>query len=147
MRITNASITVVGTQWRELVFLELQTDTGLTGVSEYRMVSRTVTFRGVLERTDAASRVRHRSVRRRAARRTSSARNDQPGEVSQSALACFDVACWDLISQSLKVPVWRLSAESSMSGCGLCERLVRAERDPAASPSWRQASSPVAIGR
>jgi galactonate dehydratase len=33
---------------------------------------------------------------------------DRPGEVSQSALACFDVACWDLMGQSLGVPVWKL---------------------------------------
>ena len=28
--------------------------------------------------------------------------------MSQSALACFDVACWDLIGQSLGVPIWKL---------------------------------------
>src|SRR5262245_24641840 len=32
----------------------------------------------------------------------------RPGEVTQSALAAFDVACWDLMGQSLGVPVWKL---------------------------------------
>ena len=37
MRIKSFKTTVVGTPWRELVFLELTTDTGLTGTSEVRM--------------------------------------------------------------------------------------------------------------
>ena len=32
----------------------------------------------------------------------------RPGEVAQSALAAFDVACWDLMGQALGVPVWKL---------------------------------------
>jgi galactonate dehydratase len=32
----------------------------------------------------------------------------RPGEVTQSALAAFDIACWDLMGQSLGVPVWKL---------------------------------------
>src|SRR5262245_41190515 len=32
----------------------------------------------------------------------------RPGEVTQSALSVFDVACWDLMGQILGVPLWRL---------------------------------------
>jgi galactonate dehydratase len=32
----------------------------------------------------------------------------RPGEVTQSALATFDVACWDLMGQILGVPLWKL---------------------------------------
>ena len=39
MKIVEPRITVVGTPWRELVFLELSTDDGLTGVGEVRMVN------------------------------------------------------------------------------------------------------------
>jgi len=28
--------------------------------------------------------------------------------VTQSTLAAFDIACWDLIGQSLGVPIWKL---------------------------------------
>ena len=48
MRITKTRTTVVGTPWRELVFLELETDTGLVGTSEVRMVSRTSTLEACL---------------------------------------------------------------------------------------------------
>jgi L-alanine-DL-glutamate epimerase-like enolase superfamily enzyme len=39
MKIVDMRVTVVGAPWRELVFLELTTDTGLTGVYECRMVN------------------------------------------------------------------------------------------------------------
>src|SRR5438270_1334398 len=32
----------------------------------------------------------------------------RPGEITQSALAAFDIACWDLMGQSLGVPIWKL---------------------------------------
>ena len=44
MKIIDLRVTVVGAPWRELVFLELTTDTGLTGVSEVRMVNKTDTL-------------------------------------------------------------------------------------------------------
>ena len=44
MKIVDLRVTVVGTPWRELVFLELTTDDGLTGVSEVRMVNKTDTL-------------------------------------------------------------------------------------------------------
>jgi galactonate dehydratase len=109
MKITNARTTVVGTPWRELVFLELETDTGLVGLSEVRMVARTQALLGCLE--ELAPRYVIGSDPfdvERLAWNIQRADYDRPGEVSQSALACFDVACWDLIGQSLGVPVWKL---------------------------------------
>jgi galactonate dehydratase len=32
----------------------------------------------------------------------------RPGEITQSALAAFDIACWDLMGQALNTPVWKL---------------------------------------
>ncbi len=32
----------------------------------------------------------------------------RPGEIAMSALAAFEVACWDLVGQALGVPVWKL---------------------------------------
>lgn len=109
MKIVSARTTVVGTPWRELVFLELQTDTGVVGTSEVRMVSRTDTLLACLG--ELAPRhvigIDPFDVER-LAWNIQRAEYDRPGEVSQSALACFDVACWDLMGQSLGVPVWKL---------------------------------------
>src|SRR5580765_2683897 len=58
----------------------------------------------------------------------------RPGEVTQSALAAFDVACWDLMGQSLGVPVWKLLGGKFR------------ERVPAYANGWYQAErDPTAI--
>lgn len=44
MKIVDLRVTVVGTPWRELTFLEPTTDEGLTGVDEVRMVNKTDTL-------------------------------------------------------------------------------------------------------
>jgi galactonate dehydratase len=109
MKITHARVTVVGTPWRELVFLELQTNTGLVGLSEVRMVARTRTLVACLE--ELAPRYVIGSDPfdvERLAWNIQRGDYDRPGEISQSALACFDVASWDLVGQSLGVPVWKL---------------------------------------
>jgi len=109
VKITRARTTVVGTPWRELVFLELETDTGLTGTSEVRMVSRTDTVLACLDELAPRHVIGTDPFDvERLAWNIQRAEYDRPGEVSQSALACFDVACWDLMGQSLGVPVWKL---------------------------------------
>jgi galactonate dehydratase len=109
MKITSARTTVVGTPWRELVFLELETDTGLVGTSEVRMVSRTLTLLACLEELAPRHVIGTDPFDvERLAWNIQRAEYDRPGEVSQSALASFDVACWDLMGQSLGVPIWKL---------------------------------------
>ena len=44
MRIRDIRTTIVGTPWRELVFLELIADDGRVGLSEVRMVNKTDTL-------------------------------------------------------------------------------------------------------
>jgi galactonate dehydratase len=109
MKIVKSRTTVVGTPWRELVFVELETDTGLVGVSEVRMVSRTDTLLACVDELAPRHVVGTDPFDvERLAWNIQRAEYDRPGEVSQSALACFDVACWDLIGQALGVPVWKL---------------------------------------
>jgi galactonate dehydratase len=109
MKITSARTTVVGTPWRELVFLELSTDTGLVGTSEVRMVSRTDTLVACLDELVPRHVLGSDPFDvERLAWNIQRGEYDRPGEVSQSALASLDVACWDLMGQSLGVPVWKL---------------------------------------
>ena len=101
--------TVVGAPWRELVFLELMTDEGLTGTSEVRIVNKTDTLLACIE--ELAPRYVIGSDPfdvERLAWNVQRAEYGRPGEVTQSALAAFDVACWDLMGQALGVPVWKL---------------------------------------
>lgn len=133
MKIVAARTTVVGTAWRELVFLELQTDTGIVGLSEVRMVSRTQTLLACIDELAPRHVIGSDPFDvERLAWNIQRSEYDRPGEVSQSALACFDIACWDIIGQSLGVPVWKLL------GGKFHERVLayangwyQAERDPA----------------
>src|SRR5437588_12655326 len=109
MKIVEAFTTVVGTPWRELTFVELTTDEGLTGVGEVRMVNKTETLVACVG--ELAPRYVIGSDPfdvERLAWNVQRAEYGRPGEVTQSALAAFDVACWDLMGQSLGVPVWKL---------------------------------------
>jgi galactonate dehydratase len=137
MKIAGSRITVVGTPWRELVFLELTTDTGLTGVSEVRMVARTQALVGCVQELLPRYVIGMDPFDvERLAWNIQRADYDRAGEVSQSALACFDVACWDLIGQSLGVPVWKLLGGKFH------------ERVPAYANGWYQAErEPATIAR
>ena len=109
MKIVKAHTTVVGAPWRELTFLELTTDNGLTGVGEVRMVNKTETLVACIN--ELAPRYVIGSDPfdvERLAWNVQRAEYGRPGEVTQSALAAFDIACWDLMGQSLGVPVWKL---------------------------------------
>ncbi len=109
MKIVDLRVTVVGTPWRELVFLELTTDDGLTGVSEVRMVNKTDTLVACIGELAPRYVIGADPFDvERLAWNVQRAEYGRAGEVAQSALAAFDVASWDLMGQSLGVPVWKL---------------------------------------
>jgi galactonate dehydratase len=137
VKITDSRITVVGTPWRELVFLELITDIGLVGTSEVRMVARTRPLVACLEELAPRHVIGTDPFDvERLAWNIQRADYDRPGEISQSALASFDVACWDLMGQSLGVPVWKLLGGKFR------------DRVPAYANGWYQAEpKPALIAR
>jgi galactonate dehydratase len=109
MKIVEVQTSVVGTPWRELVFVELVTDDGRRGVAEARMVNKTDTLLACIDE------LAQRYVLgtdpfdlERLAWRVLWEDYGRAGEVTQSALGCFDCACHDLMGQALGVPVWRL---------------------------------------
>ena len=137
MKIVAVEMTVVGTPWRELTFVELMTNTGLRGIGEARMVNKTDTLIACIE--ELAPRYVIGSDPfdvERLAWNVQRAEYGRPGEVTQSALAAFDVACWDVMGQSLGVPVWRLLGGRFR------------DRVPAYANGWYQAErEPAAIAR
>ncbi len=109
MKITNIVTTVVGTPWRELTYVELETDEGLVGVGEVRMVNKTETLIAAIQE------IGNRYVIgadpfdvERIAWGVLWTEYGRAGEVAQSALAAIDIACWDLIGQACGQPVWKL---------------------------------------
>ena len=136
-RITGVRTTIVGAPWRELVFVELATDAGLTGVAEVRMVNRTATLVACIDELAPRYVVGADPFDlERLAWNIQRAEYARPEEVSQSALAAFDVACWDLMGQALGVPVWTLLGGRFR------------DRIPAYANGWYQAErEPAAIAR
>ncbi len=109
MQVTSVRTTVVGTPWRDLVFVELETDDGLVGVGEVRPVNKTDSFVAVVEELAARYVIGADPFdTERLAWAIERLEYGRPGEHGQSALAAFDIASWDLIGQTLGVPVWKL---------------------------------------
>ncbi|MFL5673595.1 MAG: mandelate racemase/muconate lactonizing enzyme family protein [Chloroflexota bacterium] len=109
MQVTEVRTTVVGTPWRDLVFVELATDTGLVGVGEVRPVNKTDSFVAVVgELADRYVLGADPFDTERLAWAVERLEYGRPSEHGQSALAAFDIAAWDLIGQSLGVPLWKL---------------------------------------
>lgn len=109
MKVTDCQVTVVGAPWRELTFVELATDEGLTGVGEVRIVNKTRTLTACIE--ELAPRYVLGSDPfdvERLAWNIRRAEYGRAGEVATSALSAFDMACWDLIGQAVGVPIWKL---------------------------------------
>lgn len=108
MKITGFRTLTLGTPWRNLSYLVLETDANVAGVGESRVVSRTHT---VLEYL--------RDVRRHIVghdpfdiealyRRLTLLDFGKPGEVVMTGLALVEMACWDIIGKCCQQPVYRL---------------------------------------
>jgi galactonate dehydratase len=109
MKIVDVETTVVGTPWRDLTFVEVLTDDGLTGLGEVRMVNKTQTLVACIE--ELAPRYVIGSDPfdvERLLWNVQIAEYGRPGEVAMSALSALEVAGWDILGQALDVPVWKL---------------------------------------
>jgi galactonate dehydratase len=103
MNIVDVRTTVVGAPWRDLAFVELLTDDGLKGVGEVvRMVNKTDTLLACVgELADRYVIGRDPFEFERLAWNIQWAEYGRAGEVAQSTLSAFDIACWDLAGQAL----------------------------------------------
>ncbi len=108
MRITDYRTYVVATPWRNLTYLILETDSGIRGVGEARVVGRTHT---VLEYLKDARRhfIGHDVFDIEALyRRFTLLDFGVPGEMAMTALALVEMACWDCIGKKANLPVYQL---------------------------------------
>lgn len=109
MKITNVTPLVLGTPWRDLVFVKVETDEGIVGYGETRPVNRTDTILGYLAETIPRyilgsdpfeiERLTHRVTREDYGR---------AGEIVMTGLALIEIACWDIMGKALNQPVYRL---------------------------------------
>jgi galactonate dehydratase len=109
VKIVSVETMVVGTPWRELTFVEVATDSGLRGTGEARMVNKTDTLVACIDELSQRYLVGTDPFDlERLAWRVQWEDYGRAGELTQTALAALEMACWDLIGQALEQPVWRL---------------------------------------
>ncbi|WP_326697337.1 mandelate racemase/muconate lactonizing enzyme family protein [Streptomyces sp. NBC_01754] len=109
MRITGISTHVVGTPWRNLTYVQVHTDEGLTGVGETRMLGHTDALVGYLREAS----VNHVTGSDPFAvedlvRRMKYGDFGRAGEIVMSGVSVVEMACWDIKGKALGVPVWQL---------------------------------------
>jgi galactonate dehydratase len=109
VRITGITTHVVGTPWRNLTYVRVHTDEGLTGVGETRMLGHTDALLGYLREAEA----NHIAGSDPFAvedlvRRMKYGDYGRAGEIVMSGIACVEMACWDIKGKALGVPVWQL---------------------------------------
>ena len=109
MRISAVRPLVMGTPWRDLTFVVVETDEGLRGVGEVRMVNHTESLLGYLREASrhhilGSDPFRIEDLVQRMFRRDFA----RASEIMTSAIAVVEMACWDIMGQALGVPVYQL---------------------------------------
>ncbi len=109
MKISKVTPMVLGTEWRNLTIVKVETDDGLVGLGECRALNRTDGVLGYL--SEAAPRYilgeDPFNIESLVARMF---REDfgRAGEITQTVTALLEVACWDIVGKALNQPVYKL---------------------------------------
>jgi len=109
MKITNVRPLVMGTPWRNLTFVVVETDEGISGVGEVRMINNTEALLGYL--AEAAPRYaigKDPFDREQIVDHMRLHDYSRAGEVAMSGISLIEMACWDIIGKALNQPVYRL---------------------------------------
>ncbi len=109
MKITRVTPMVLGTEWRNLTYVKVETDEGLVGVGEARIVNRDDAVLGYL--AQAVERYVLGEDPFNIERITSRMLRDdfmRSGEIVMIGIALIEIACWDIMGKALGQPVYRL---------------------------------------
>jgi len=109
MKITAVTPLVLGTPWRNLTFVKVETDSGLYGLGEVRLANRTNALLGYL--SEAMPRYvigRDPLDIEDLFSKMTIGDYGRMGEVTMSAVSIIEMACWDIMGKSLGLPCYRL---------------------------------------
>ncbi len=108
MKITGYRTLILGTPWRNLTYLILETDVGVSGVGEARVVGKTHTVLEYLR--DKQGHFMGADVHDIETLYQRVTRDDfgVAGEVAMTGLALVEMACWDCIGKAAGLPVYQL---------------------------------------
>jgi galactonate dehydratase len=109
MKVTNVRTAVLGTAWRNLTYVIVETDEGISGVGEARMLGHTDALLGFLAEAVPRHVIGHDPFAHELlVRRFTRDDYARPGQIAMSALATIEMACWDIVGKALGQPVYRL---------------------------------------
>lgn len=109
MKITHVTPLVLGTAWRNLTFVKVETDEGLIGVGEARSLNKDEALLGYLN--EAVPRYVLGADPFEIERLVQGMfRGDfgRAGEIAMTGIAVIEMACWDIMGKALNQPVYRL---------------------------------------
>lgn len=109
MKISRITPLVLGTAWRDLTFLKVETDEGLVGVGEARSLNHTEAVLGYLQEAGrnhilGSDPFEIESLVNRMYRGDFG----RAGEIVMTGIALVEIACWDILGKALNLPVYRL---------------------------------------
>jgi len=108
MKTTGFRTLVLGTPWRNLTYCIIETDEGITGVGEARVLGKTHTVTEYLKDVERHF-IGHDPFDVEALyRRMTLLDFGKPGEVVYTGLALVELAFWDIIGKSCGEPVYKL---------------------------------------
>lgn len=109
MKITNVTPLVLGTPWRNLTFVKVETDEGITGVGEVRALNRTESLLGYLKETTPRYLIGQDPFEiEHLVQRLLRGDFGRAGEIVMTGTAIIEIACWDIMGQALGLPVYKL---------------------------------------
>lgn len=109
MKIARVTPLVLGTPWRNLTFLKVETDDGLVGVGEARSLNKDDALIGYLN--EAVPRYvlgADPFETERLVGRMFRGDFGRAGEIAMTGIALVEIACWDIVGKALNQPVYRL---------------------------------------
>jgi galactonate dehydratase len=109
MKITNVTPLVMGTEWRNLTFLKVETDEGLVGAADARVINRTDAVNGYLNEAVPRYVLGEDPFNiEKIVNRMYLEDYGRAGELVMTGIALVEMACWDIVGQALGVPVYKL---------------------------------------
>jgi galactonate dehydratase len=109
MKITAVTPLVLGTPWRNLTFVKVETDSGLYGLGEVRIPNRTNALLGYLSEAMPRYVIGHDPFDiEDLVSKLMIGDFGRVGEITMSAVSIIEMACWDIMGKSLGLPCYRL---------------------------------------
>jgi galactonate dehydratase len=109
MKITAVTPLVLGTPWRNLTFVKVETDSGFYGLGEVRIPNRTNALLGYLSEAMPRYVIGHDPFDiEDLVSKMMIGDFGRVGEITMSAVSIIEMACWDIMGKSLGLPCYRL---------------------------------------